>query len=136
MKALSIWMKGVGIFYIINLVLLWPSLWGPQVHIMYPGVELYRGEPIFQMLLDAWLIVGLGLASIGVVLLVASGNPARYYAGLIPVVLITEFVFGIWDIYSAMGYEELWVAMVTLVVHIIIIIPGIIIWRNVSSAES
>lgn len=104
MKALRIWMVGVGLFYITNLILLWPSLWGPQVHIMYPGIELYRGEPIFQVLLDAWLIIGLGLASIGVVLLVASRNPARYYAGLIPVVLITEFVFGIWDIYSAMGY--------------------------------
>jgi hypothetical protein len=130
MKGLRIWMVSVGIFYILNLVLLWPSIWSPQLPGMYPGVELHQGEDIFQLLLDAWLIVGLGLASIGVVLLVGSRQPEKYSAGLIPVVFITETVFGIWDIYSAMNLEVLWMAMATLVVHLIIIVTGIWVWKK------
>ncbi|PCI70170.1 MAG: hypothetical protein COB26_04055 [Piscirickettsiaceae bacterium] len=130
MKGLRIWMVSVGIFYILNLVLLWPSLWSPQLPEMYPNVELYQGEVIFQLLLDAWLIVGLGLAAIGVVLLVGSRQPDKYSAGLVPIVLITETLFGIWDIYSAMNYEVLWMAMATLVIHIVIITTGIWLWKD------
>ncbi|MBL4744510.1 MAG: BphX family protein [Cycloclasticus sp.] len=130
MKGLRIWMVSVGIFYILNLILLWPSIWSSQLPGMYPNVELYQGEAIFQLLLDAWLIVGLGLAAIGVVLLVGSRQPDKYSAGLVPIVLITETLFGIWDIYSAMNDEVLWMAMATLVIHIIIIASGVWVWKN------
>lgn len=125
MKGLRNWMVAVGVFYILNLVLLWPSIWAPQLPGMYPGVELYQGEPIFQLLLDAWLIVGLGLAAIGVVLIWGSREPARYYPALMPVVFITEFVFSVWDIYSAMYYEAVELAVLTLVIHVVIIVTGV-----------
>ena len=136
MKGLRIWMVSVGIFYILNLVFLWPTLWGPQIHAMYPGINLYQDEIIFQLLLDAWLIVGLGLAAIGVVLIAGARNPMRYYPALIPVVLITETIFGIWDIYSAMNHEDVVVAMITLAIHIIIIEPGLLIWKKAAALEA
>ena len=135
MKALKNWMVAVGVFYILNLVLLWPSIWAPQLPGMYPGVELYQAEPIFQLLLDAWLIVGLGLAAIGVVLLAGSRQPLRYYAALLPIVLITETLFGIWDIYSAMHYEAVDLALITLVIHLVIIVSGVWVWKKVPELE-
>ncbi len=136
MQALKRWMVCVGIFYIVNLVLLWPSIWAPQMQGMYPGVNLYQDEIIFQLLLDAWLIVGLGLSAIGVVLIVGAKNPMRYYPALIPVVLITETIFGIWDIYSAMGHEDLIIAMITLVIHVIIIVTGVWVWKKALALEA
>jgi hypothetical protein len=136
MKGLRIWMVSVGVFYILNLVLLWPSLWAPQLPGMYPGVNLYQEEIVFQLLLDAWLIVGLGLAAIGVVLIGGARNPMRYYPALIPVVLITETIFGVWDIYSAMNHEEVVIAVITLVIHVIIIVTGLWVWKKASILEA
>ena len=133
MKALRIWMAAVGVFYLLNLLVLWPSIWAPQVAGMYPGVELYQGEPIFQLLLDAWLIVGLGLAAIGVVLIMGSFQPSRYAPALVPVVFITEFVFGLWDIYSGMNYEEPIIVIITLVIHVLIIGSGLWAWKKSST---
>ncbi|MBQ0797737.1 MAG: BphX family protein [Porticoccaceae bacterium] len=135
MKALRIWMICVGVFYLLNLLLLWPSIWAPQLPGMYPEVNLYQGEPVFQLVLDAWLIVGLGLAAIGVVLLVGSRQPLRYYAALIPVVLLTETLFSAWDIYSAMGYQEVTIAMITMVIHIIIIATGFWVWGKAKALD-
>lgn len=135
MKGLQRWMVCVGVFYILNLVLLWPSIWTPQLPLVYPNVNLYQEEIIFQLLLDAWLIVGLGLAAIGVVLIAGAKNPIRYYPALIPVVLITETIFGIWDIYSAMNHEDVVIATITLVIHVIIIVTGLWVWKNAAALE-
>lgn len=135
MKGLRIWMVSVGIFYILNLVFLWPPLWAPQIPLVYPGVQLYQDEVIFQLLLDAWLIVGLGLAAIGVVLIAGARNPMRYYPALIPVVLITETIFGIWDIYSAMNHEDVVVALITLAIHVIIIVAGLWVWKKATALD-
>jgi hypothetical protein len=135
MKALRIWMILVGIFYILNLLMVWPSVFAPQLPNMYPGIELSQGEPIFQLLLDAWLVVGLGLTAIGIILLVGSREPLRYYAALIPIVLLTETLFGVWDIYSAMGYEAVPLALITLLVHVIIIASGFWVWGKAKAAD-
>lgn len=135
MRGLRVWMISVGVFYILNLVLLWPAVWAPQLPGMYPDVALYQGEPVFQLLLDAWLIVGLGLAAIGIVLLVGSRKPLQYYTALIPIVLLTEILFGIWDIYSAMNYEVLGLAMVTLAFHVVIIVTGVWVWISVKAKD-
>ena len=135
MKALKIWMIATGIFYIANLLMVWPSIFASQLPGMYPDVDLYQGKPIFQLLLDAWLVVGLGLTAIGIVLLVGSRQPLRYYAALIPVVLLTETVFGIWDIYSAMGYEAVPLAVITLAVHVVIIVSGFWVWGKAKAAD-
>lgn len=135
MKALRIWMVAVGVFYVFNLVITWPSFFAPQLPNMYPDIDLFQGQPIFQLLLDAWLVVGLGLTAIGIVLLVGSRQPLRYYAALIPVVLLTEVLFGIWDIYSALGYEAVPLAMITLLVHVVIIVTGVWVWGKAKAND-
>lgn len=112
----------LGVFYFLNLALLWPGVFGPNMPQMYPDVNLYMDEPIFQLLQDAWLVVGLGLAAIGSILLWGARKPEEYAKGLILVVMMTEFLFGFWDAYSAIfSYEVGWMAVVTIVVHLLII---------------
>lgn len=122
MKAAKIWMTLMGLFYLLNLVALWPSIWAPQIPGMYPGVELHQGTDSFQLLLDAWLIVGIQLAAIGVVLIWAgtlAKHPERYL-GVIWVAIVTEIVDGAWDIYSvAGGLEDPTIGYVTVVIHLI-----------------
>ena len=135
MKSVRIWMIAVGIFYLLNLVLLWPSLWAGQLPGMYPGVALFDGEPVFQLLLDAWLIVGLQLAALGAALLWgAVQDPMRYAVGLIPAVIFVELVDMAWDIYSAMGYEKVPLAITTVVIHLIIIGSAVWVKRKLPAA--
>jgi hypothetical protein len=135
MKALRIWMIAVGVFYVFNLVMTWPSLFAPQLPNMYPDIDLAQGQPIFQLLLDAWLVVGLGLTAIGIVLIVGSRQPLRYYAGLIPIVILTEILFGVWDVYSAMGYEAVPLAAITVVLHLVIIVTGFWVWGKAKAHD-
>ena len=122
MKAMRIWMSLMGIFYILNLVSLWPAMFAPLLPVMYPGVELHQGTNVFQLLLDAWLIVGIQLAAIGVVLLWAgtlSKHPERYI-GVIWVAIVTEIVDGVWDLYSVAGGLELPVmGYATVAIHLL-----------------
>lgn len=130
MKAARAFMITIGVFYFLNLALLWPGVFGPQMQTMYPDVQLYQGEPVFQLLQDAWFVVGIGLAAIGSVLLWGARKPAEYYKGLVLVVMMTEFLFGFWDAYSAgLSYEVAWMAVVTIVVHLLIIGWGLYVLR-------
>jgi hypothetical protein len=97
---------------------------------MYPGVTLYESEPVFRLLTEAWVIVGIQLAAIGLVALWGAREPMKYIA-IIPVTIVTEIVDGIWDIYSIVSsYEAMWVGIVTLVIHAIIIATGMVAWRK------
>jgi len=127
MKAAKIWMTLMGIFYMLNLVSLWPPLFAPLLPTMYPGVELHQGTDSFQLLLDAWLIVGIQLAAIGVVLFWAgtrSKHPERYL-GVIWVAIVTEIVDGAWDIYSVnSGLEEAWMGYMTVAIHLLWVVTA------------
>ena len=122
MKTANIWMTLMGVFYLLNLVALWPGIFAPQLPGMYPGVELNQGTDSFQLLLDAWLVVGIQLAAIGVVLLWAgtlSKHPERYL-GVIWVAIVTEIVDGGWDIYSvSSGLEEAMIGYATVAIHLL-----------------
>mgnify|MGYP003487359345 CR=1 FL=1 len=130
MKYTRNWLIALGLWYVFNAVLTWPSVFGPGLSTMYPGVELSATEPIFRLLTEAWVIVGIQLAAIGVVALWGARNPMKYIA-VIPVTIVTEIVDGIWDIYSIVySYEATWVGVVTLVIHVIIILTGMVAWRK------
>lgn len=134
MKALKVWMILMGIFYLFNLVGLWPPLFAPVLPTMYPGVELHQGTDSFQLLLDAWLIVGIQLAAIGVVLIWAGAFSARpdRYIGVVWVAIVTEIVDGIWDIYSvAGGLEEPVIGYVTVIIHLVWIFTALWVLRRV-----
>lgn len=134
MKFTRNWLIASGLWYVLNLVLTWPSVFGPTLPKMYPGIPLYETEPVFRLLTEAWVIVGIQLAAIGVVALWGARNPGKYLA-LIPVIIVTEIVDGIWDLYSiALSHEALWMGVTTLVIHAVIIVTGVVAWRAAHAA--
>lgn len=134
MKFTRNWLIASGTWYVLNLVLTWPSVFGPTLPKMYPGIPLYETEPVFRLLTEAWVIVGIQLAAIGVVALWGSRNPGKYLA-LIPVIIATEIVDGIWDIYSiTLSHEVLWMGVTTLIIHAVIIVTGMVAWRAAHAA--
>lgn len=129
MKFARNWMIVTGIWYVSNLPQLWPSLFGPMLPQLYPGIELYQAEPVFRLMTDLWLFVGGTIAAIGVVNLWGARNPAKYLA-LIPVAIAMEVYGAVWDIYSiTYSYLSPVVPMFTIPIHAIIIISGIMAWR-------
>lgn len=136
MRALRLFLIAVGIWYLCNLVLVWPSIYRSALPMVYPGAALEHGTAAFGLLLDAWLIVGIQLAAIGVVALWAARDPLRYRA-LVPVIVLTEAVDAAWDIYSV-GWrgEALWVGATTLTVHVAIFLGAWLAWRAVEREGS
>lgn len=129
MKVVRAFLTGVGIWYLWNLVLTWPTVYAAVLPMVYPGVDLQQGQAVFGLLLDAWLIVGIQLAAIGVVALWGTRQPLRYMA-LIPVVVMTELVGSLWDIYSTLYSNESPVmAGTTLIIHGIIFVAAYFAWR-------
>lgn len=130
MKYTRNWFVVLGLWYVFNAVLTWPSVFGPTLPKMYPGVALYEAEPVFRLLTEAWVIVGIQLAAIGLVALWGARDPMKYIA-IIPVTIVTEIVDGIWDIYSIMySHEAMWMGVTTLVIHVIIILTGWVAWNK------
>tara|TARA_R110002020_G_scaffold104027_2_gene243633 strand:- start:649 stop:1074 length:426 start_codon:yes stop_codon:yes gene_type:complete len=137
MQKLRLFLIGCGIWYLCNLVLLWPAVYAGALPLIYPGAPLGQDRPVFGLLLDAWLIVGIQLAAIGLVALWGARHPARNMA-LVPVIVLTELFGAAWDIYSiALRGEALWVGMVTLAVHAIIVFGAWHVWSatNREAAE-
>jgi hypothetical protein len=117
MKVLRTFLIAVGIWYLCNLVLLWPPVYAGALPLIYPGIALGQGTPVFGLLLDAWLIVGIQLGALGVVALWSARDPLRYQV-LVPVIVLTEAVGAGWDIYSvALSGEAQWVGLTTLTGH-------------------
>jgi CHASE2 domain-containing sensor protein len=129
MKFARNWMIIVGLFYLSSVVQLWPSLFGPMLPSMYPGVELHQAEPIFRLLTDAWLAVGVLLSAVGLVFLWGAREPAKNLI-LVPIAISCEVFVGCWDIYSiTMSYQLPIVAAFTMAIHVIIIVTGIMAWK-------
>lgn len=133
MKYTRNWLIVVGLWYVFNAVLTWPSVFGPTLPKMYPGIALHEAEPVFRLLTEAWVIVGIQLAAIGVVALWGARNPMKYIA-IIPVTIVTEIVDGIWDIYSiTYSHEAQWMGVTTLIIHAIIILTGWMAWNKANA---
>lgn len=129
MKAARVFLIAIGVFYLLNLVGTLPMNFAPMLPTMYPGVDLHAGEPVHQLLLDAWIIVGIQLGAIGIVALWGARDPAKYLA-VIPVVVVTEVVDGIWDLYSIVwSHEVAWMGVATIVVHLVWIGWAAYAWR-------
>ena len=133
MTKARLFLIAIGVFYIINLICTLPFSTVSSLGTMYPGVELHRGEPIFTLLQDAWAVVGLQLGAIGAVALWGAREPGRYEA-VIPVVIATEVVDGLWDFYSIVwSHEAFWLGLATLAIHVVWIGWGLLVWRAMAS---
>jgi hypothetical protein len=129
MKFTRNWLIATGIWYVLNLPMLWPSLYGPMLPDVYPGIALYQGEPVFRLMTDLWLLLGGTIAAIGVINLWGARNPAKYLA-LIPVAIAMEIYGAVWDIYSiTYSHESPMVGIITIAVHLLIIVTGIMAWK-------
>ena len=53
MQSLRIFFIASGIWYLCNLVLLWPPVYAGALSLIYPGIDLGQGQPVFDLLLDA-----------------------------------------------------------------------------------
>lgn len=130
MQSLRIFLVGCGIWYLLNLVLLWPPIYAGALPLIYPGIDLGEGKPVFGLLLDAWLIVGIQLGAIGVVALWGARQPWKYLT-LIPVIVLTEMVGAAWDTYSLLCSGEAgWVVATTLAGHAVIIAGAWHAWKT------
>lgn len=128
MQSLRRFLIASGIWYLCNLLLLWPQVYAGALPLIYPGIDLGQDKPVFGLLLDAWLIVGIQLAAIGVVALWGARQPWKYIA-LVPVIVLTEAVGAAWDVYSlACSGEAAWVVTTTLVAHAVIVLGAWYAW--------
>jgi hypothetical protein len=137
MKTARAFFIGIGIFYaVFNFLGTLPFSTAGFLGTMYPGVDLHMGEPIFRLLQDAWIIVGIQLGAIGLVALWGARDPRRY-AGVIPVVIVTEVVDGVWDLYSIIwSHEVAWMGILTVVIHVVWIAWAVAAWRALFPAGS
>ncbi|WP_448510820.1 BphX family protein [Immundisolibacter sp.] len=130
MKTARAFLIAIGIFYaVLNFLGTLPFATAGYLGNMYPGIDLHAGEPVFRLLQDAWIIVGIQLGAIGLVALWGARDPLRY-AAVIPVVIVTEIVDGAWDIYSiTWSHEVAWMGAITLVIHAVWIGWAVVAWR-------
>lgn len=129
MRQVRTFLIAIGIFYLLNLVGTLPFRALGLFDMMYPGVEKDFGLPMFALLQDAWFVIGLQLGAIGVVALWGARDP-QCYLGLVPLVIATEVVTGLWDFYSmAWGRMSLGFWLALLVVHVVWIVWGLRVWR-------
>lgn len=133
MKKARLFLIALGVFYIINLIGTLPFSTLGMFGKMYPGIGLHVGEPSFTLLQDAWAVIGLQLGAIGFVALWGARDPGRYGA-VIPVVIATEVVDGLWDFYSIKwSHEALWFGLATLAIHVLWIGWGLYAWRALAA---
>jgi hypothetical protein len=134
MKQGRIFLVVLGIFYLLNLAMTQPFAAPALFHAMYPGIAPVEGSVDFKLLSDAWLIVGIQLAAIGVVALCGARNPLRYLA-VFDVVVATEILDAAWDFYSiTWSHEVVAVGVTTLIIHAIVISWALYAKRSVLAA--
>ncbi len=132
MKRLKWWMRIVGGFYLLLFVGTLPAISFPTQSRIgpYPGLAELADTVAFELLVETWFTFGLELAVIGVMLIYASRDPVRNII-LSQTVIGLELVRGIVD--------DLWLIATGhpagfligfIVVHIVIIVPGLIFMRQ------
>jgi hypothetical protein len=131
MTKVKLWMRIVGVFYVIQFVM--SAFVGAPIRALGPEGVLARaaaGEPTAKFLVDTWVTFGLEVGAIGVVLLVVSRNALEAKA-LIWTIVGIEIARGIVaDIYMiARGYD-LTVCVVWIIIHSVIIVTGLAVLRS------
>lgn len=127
------WMRLVGGFYVALLVPLLPPVFTRALPRLYPALEAGPGSLAAAALADAWLLVGLALASLGALLLWASRAPQRHL-DLVRVAIAWEVVVGLLAgvYYLLRGLMAPAVALAALAPPPVIVLTG---WIALRAAE-
>jgi|GEM_PF-307998 len=130
MAKLKWWMRVVGVLYLILGIGFIPPLNELRMRSFVPitaGPETIE----YKALIDWTFVFGLDLMVIGAMLIYASGKPLRNII-LVQTVIALEFVRGVLDdiYYIFRGYASVPFYIGFIVVHLIIIVTGIMFWRQ------
>lgn len=130
MVRLKWWMRIVGVFYIILGIGFIPPLNELRIRSLVPitaGPETIE----YKALIDWTFVFGLDLLVIGAMLVYGSRHPLRNII-LAQTVVLLELIRGVLDdiYYISRGYVFVPFYIGFIVVHLIIIVTGVLFWRQ------
>ncbi len=130
MTRLKWWMRLVGLFYIILGVGFIPPLNELRLPLLLPitaGPQTIE----YKALIDWMFVFGLDLLVIGAMLVYGSRNPLKNII-LVQTVLLLELIRGVLDdiYYISRGYASVPFYIGFIVVHLVIIVTGVLFWRQ------
>lgn len=135
-RKLRLWMRVVGVLYLIIGLRLLPFINGPMIEAigldaLYTGGDIEEGSPAFDFVLDWMATFGLAIVPMGALLLVAAREPVRNRL-FVWLAIAHEAVAGIlddiWFItrdYTEPGFLYGWI-----VLHVIVIVTGLRVLRR------
>ena len=135
MTRIKWWMRVVGVFYLLQFVMM-VFVRAPIQAIGPKGaLELASaGDPLASFLVDTWIAFGLEVGVLGAGLLIFSGKPDHAKA-LVWTVIGIELVKGpAYDIYMIVRGYELTAFVIWIVIHTVIIVTGIYSLRKAGPA--
>jgi hypothetical protein len=126
MKGLVWWMRIIGVFYLLQFVMM--AIVRAPIRTFGPAGALSSeaaGDPLARFLVDTWVGFGLESVAIGIGLLVASRS-ASLARALVWTVLAIEFTKGVlFDIYMIIRGYDIVAFVLWIVIHSIIIGTGV-----------
>lgn len=133
--TLGWWMRSVGVFYLLQLVML-VFVRAPIRAQGPPGALALAaaGDPMARFVVDTWVIFGLEVGAIGAALLMASRRPDQA-SPLVWTIIGIEIARGIVaDIYLLARGNDVTVPAVWMVIHAAVIATGLLALRRARGA--
>ena len=136
MTKLKLWLRVVGVFYLLQFVMNVFVL--APIRAMGPKGALDQaaaGDPLARFLVDTWVIFGLEVGAIGVGLLLAARQVEQSKV-LVWTIIAIELARGIIaDIYMISRGNDLTVSAIWIFIHSVVIITGLLVLRGVRETE-
>lgn len=136
MAKLKLWLRVVGVFYLVQFVL--NVFVQAPIRAMGPKGALDQaaaGDPLARFLVDTWVISGLEVGAIGAALLLASRRPEQASV-LVWTIIGIELARGIIaDIYMVARGNDVVVAAIWIVIHSAVIVTGFAVLRSSRAAD-
>lgn len=136
MKKLAWWMRIVGVFYLLQFVMM--VFFRAPIRALGPEKALIQapiGEHVARFLVDTWITFGLEVGAIGAALIIAS-RAALQARALVWTVIGIELTRGIVDdVYMFWRGYDVTVLAIWFVIHTAIIVTGIFSLRGARSPQ-
>ncbi len=135
MVRLKLWMRIVGVLYLLLGIGFVPFLNELRIRSLVPitaGPETIE----YKALIDWTFVFGLDLIVIGSMLIYGARNPLRNII-LVQTVVLLELIRGILDdiYYITRGYASVPFYIGFIVVHMLIIVTGVLFWRQAEGEQ-